>query len=160
MAARRTPRQIAFDSWAEVRDFQPEVIGLIEMMGGKVMHPNPAQVRAGRMITPTSCPWPDLSIWFPEGTPGLHLVELKSHIHPKPREGQPEVFASLDAAEVPVLVWEPRDLDLAIPVWLRCWAAKPLPPRRYPEGLDRAAGRYTYVPRSRKLAAQLKEAAQ
>lgn len=156
MVARRTPRQIAFDSWAEVRDFMPEVIELVRLFGGRSMHPNRAQVRAGQMITPTSCPWPDLSVWFPEadfGTaaePRFHLVELKSHIHPKPREGQPEVFASLDAAGQTVNVWEPRQLDDLIPSTLEAWSGRPRPALRYPAGL--------FVPRSRKLGTLLKQA--
>jgi hypothetical protein len=149
MAARRTPRQIVFDGWAEKKTFMPEVMDLIKLWGGAYMHPLEATVRRGQTVTPTNVPWPDLTIWFPEGLPGLHLVELKSHDNPKPRGGQPELFASLELAGQPVHVWEPRHLDDLIPWTLEDWS-----------GLVRPAGRYRgglYVPRSRILAAQLKE---
>lgn len=160
MAPRRTPRQLVFDSWAEKKTFQPEVMDLIKLMGGAFMHPLEATVRRGQTITPTNVPWPDLTIWFPgiDGGQrgGLHLVELKSHDNPKPRGGQPELFASLEEGGVPVLVWEPRDLDQAIPITLMAWAGRPLPELRYPPDLQ-TPERYTYVPRNLRLRAQLRE---
>lgn len=164
MAARRTPRQLVFDSWAEKKVFQPEVIDLIKLMGGGLMHPNEAQVRKGQTITPTSVPWPDLTIWFPgiDGGQrgGLHLVELKSHDNPKPRGGQPELFASLAEAGAPVLVWEPRDLDLAIPLTLASWAGIAPPALRYPgPPAEPEAPFGHFVPKTLKLRAQLKQCA-
>lgn len=156
MAARRTPRQLVFDSWAEKKVFQPEVIDLIKLMGGALMHPNEAQVRKGITITPTSVPWPDLTIWFPAGRPGLHLVELKSHDNPKPRGGQPELFDSLAEAGATVLVWEPRDLDLAIPITLEAWAIRNVPEIRYRGPALPEAPRGFFVPKTLKLRAQLK----
>lgn len=149
MAARRTPRQLVFDSWAEKKVFQPEVIALIKLMGGMLMHPLEATVRKGQTITPTSVPWPDLSIWFPGGGPGLQLVELKSHANPNLRGGQPELFASLADAGVVVHIWEPRDLDDLIPETLERWSGWPRPAARYSHGL--------YVPKTLKLRAQLKD---
>lgn len=155
MAPRRTPRQVVFDSWAEKKTFMPEVMHLVELWGGAFMHPLEATVRRGQTITPTNVPWPDLTIWFPErtvrATLPLYLVELKSHDNPKPRGGQPELFASLEQAGQPVHLWEPRHLDDLIPRTLEVWAGTPPPALRYRDGL--------YVPRSRGLAAQLKEAA-
>lgn len=130
MAARRTPRQILLDGMAEVRDFMPEVVRMVEQdYGGRTMHVHPATVRQGKAITATSVPWPDLTIWFPNApeaswAPALHLVELKAH-GGKLKRGQPELFASLEAAGNPVLVWEPRDLDEAIPDALSLWASLP-----------------------------------
>jgi hypothetical protein len=159
MAPRRTPRQLVFDSWAEKKVFQPEVIDLIKLMGGKLMHPLEATVRRDQTITPTSVPWPDLTVWFPAGRPGIHLVELKSHANPNPRGGQPELFASLAEAGVTVLVWEPRDLDLVIPCTLATWADQPPPSLRYPGLTATPEAPYGYfVPKTLKLRAQLKNA--
>lgn len=131
MAARRTPRQILLDSMAEVRDFMPEVVRMVEKdYGGRTMHVHPTTVRQGKAITATSVPWPDLTIWFPDAPPydqALHLVELKAH-GGKLKRGQPELFASLGAAGSPVLVWEPRDLDDAIPEALAAWSGRRLLP--------------------------------
>jgi hypothetical protein len=160
MAARRTPRQLVFDSWAEKRVFQPEVMDLIRLMGGTFMHPNEAQVRAGKTITPTNVPWPDLTIWFPgiDGgrRGGLHLVELKSHDNPKLRGGQPELFASLGEGGAPVLIWEPRHLDAEIPLTLASWAGRPPPEIRYPGPTQDEAPLGFFVPKTLKLRAQLK----
>lgn len=127
MAARRTPRQVVLDSMAEVRDFQPEVRRLIEEFGGRCMHVHPATVRSGRTITPTSEPWPDLTIWFPDcpvpRIPGLYLVELKAH-GKEPKRGQPELFESLGRAGSTVHIWEPRDLDDLIPMTLGVWSGQ------------------------------------
>lgn len=133
MAPRRTARQIVLDAMAEVRDFMPEVERMVEEeFGGRCMHVHPATVRNGKTITPTSVPWPDLSIWFPYAFPRspsilgprLHLVELKAHGKGLKR-GQPELFASLEAAGCPVPIWEPRDLDDLIPRTLAEWSGRP-----------------------------------
>ncbi|HKO83924.1 MAG TPA: hypothetical protein VJ140_05035 [Actinomycetota bacterium] len=131
MSARRTPRQILLDSMAEVRDFMPEVERMVvEDYGGRCMHVHPATVRAGRTITPTSVPWPDLTIWFPDApwtSERLHLVELKAH-GGKLKRGQPELFASLERAGNPVPIWEPRDLDDKIPDALSLWSCRDIVP--------------------------------
>lgn len=131
MAARRTPRQILLDGMAEVRDFMPEVERMVtEDYGGRCMHVHPATVRNGRTITPTSVPWPDLTIWFPDApwaAERLHLVELKAH-GGKLKRGQPELFASLEAAGIPVPIWEPRDLDDKIPDALSLWSCRDIVP--------------------------------
>lgn len=154
MAPRRSPRTIALDSWAEKADFQPEVERLIvDVFGGRFMHPKPATVRKGQTITPTNVPWPDLTIWFPERDRAvferaskLYLVELKSHDNPKPRGGQPELFASLAKAGQPVFVWEPRDLDDIIIPTFAAWSRRP-----WTGGL--------FVPRALRLRRQLAAAA-
>lgn len=155
MAPRRTERQLAFDSWNEDGHFRPEVEKLITVgYGGRYMHPNKARVRAGQTITPTNVPWPDETFWFPGNAAAfgrLFVVELKTHDHRVPREGQPELFDSLRAAGIPVPIWEPRYLDDVIPEALKLWTGIDPPEPFYRDGL--------YVPRALRLRAQLRECA-
>lgn len=130
MAPRRTARHILLDSMSEAQ-LQREVTQAVADRYGRFMHIRAAKVRADRTATPTSCAWPDLTIWFPHppaGHPltGLHLVELKAHGRKLERD-QPEVFASITQAGEPVFVWEPRDLDDLIPRTLDQWSGRTWP---------------------------------
>jgi hypothetical protein len=130
MAPRRTPRQVLLDGMAEVRDFMPEVVRMAEEdYGGRTMHVHVVTLPNGRSITPTSVPgWPDLTMWFPGSPmPGLHVAELKAH-NGRLKPGQADLFATLEAAGIPVPIWEPRDLDEAIPEALSFWSCRPRRP--------------------------------
>lgn len=135
----KTAAQVLSDSMTEAEwadSFEDHVTGL----GGRFMHARPSRVRGDRHATATSCPWPDYSIWFPDAFTeaarlecGVHLVELKTNrgqlskgriVNGVRRDGQAEVFDSLEQAGATVRIWRPRDLDAIVLPTLRRWAGR------------------------------------
>ena len=82
-------------------EFQKAVITLAKLHRWKVMHTQPAQVRAGRWITPNT---------GDQGFPDLVMVELKA-TKGVVSNTQWEWINALEDAGQEVHVWRPKDLD-------------------------------------------------
>lgn len=91
-------------------EFQKAVISLAKLHGWKVMHTQPAQIRPGKWITPTTGDqgFPDLVMTHPFR--GTIFVELKA---PKGTvsENQWSWIHALEDSGEEVYVWRPKDLE-------------------------------------------------
>jgi hypothetical protein len=92
-------------------EFQKAVITLAKLHRWKVMHTQPAQIRAGRWITPNTGDqgFPDL-VMVHTGTRGCIFVELKT-TKGIVSDTQWEWINALEDAGQEVHVWRPKDLD-------------------------------------------------
>ena len=92
-------------------EFQKAVITLAKLHRWKVMHTQPAQIRAGRWITPNTGDqgFPDL-VMVHTGTRGCIFVELKA-TKGIVSDTQWEWINALQDAGQEVHVWRPKDLD-------------------------------------------------
>jgi hypothetical protein len=91
-------------------EFQKTVITLAKLHRWKVMHTQPAQVRAGRWITPNTGDqgFPDLVMVHPvRGTIFVELKATKGVVS----NMQWEWINALEDAGQEVHVWRPKDLD-------------------------------------------------
>ena len=91
-------------------EFQKAVITLAKLHRWKVMHTQPAQVRAGRWITPNTGDqgFPDLVMVHPiRGTIFVELKATKGVVS----DTQWEWINALQDAGQEVYVWRPKDLD-------------------------------------------------
>ena len=91
-------------------EFQKAVISLAKLHGWKVMHTQPAQIRAGRWITPNTGDqgFPDLVMVHPvRGTIFVELKATKGVVS----EAQWDWINTLEDAGQEVHVWRPKDLD-------------------------------------------------
>jgi len=91
-------------------EFQKAVITLAKLHRWKVMHTQPAQIRPGRWITPTTGDqgFPDLCLVHPAR--GTIFVELKVGKN-EVSNTQWEWINALEDAGQEVHVWRPKDLD-------------------------------------------------
>ena len=91
-------------------EFQKAVITLAKLHRWKVMHTQPAQVRAGRWITPNTGDqgFPDLVMVHP--IRGCIYVELKVGKN-QVSNTQWDWINTLEDAGQEVHVWRPKDLD-------------------------------------------------
>ena len=91
-------------------EFQKAVITLAKLHRWKVMHTQPAQVRAGRWITPNTGDqgFPDLVMVHPAR--GCIFVELKA-TKGVVSDTQWDWINALQDAGQEVHVWRPKDLD-------------------------------------------------
>jgi len=92
-------------------EFQKAVITLAKLHRWKVMHTQPAQIRAGKWITPNTGDqgFPDL-VMVHTGTRGCIFVELKA-TKGIVSDTQWEWINALQDAGQEVHVWRPKDLD-------------------------------------------------
>ena len=91
-------------------EFQKAVITLAKLHRWKVMHTQPAQVRAGRWITPNTGDqgFPDLVMVHPaRGTIFVELKATKGVVS----NTQWDWINALEDAGQEVHVWRPKDLD-------------------------------------------------
>ncbi len=91
-------------------EFQKAVISLAKLHGWKVMHTQPAQIRPGKWITPTTGHqgFPDLVMTHPfRGTIFVELKTDKGIVS----NTQWEWINTLELSGEEVHVWRPKDLE-------------------------------------------------
>jgi len=91
-------------------EFQKAVITLAKLHRWKVMHTQPAQIRAGRWITPNTGDqgFPDLVMVHPaRGTIFVELKATKGVVS----DAQWDWINTLEDAGQEVHVWRPKDLE-------------------------------------------------
>jgi hypothetical protein len=91
-------------------DFQKAVIQLAKLHGWRVMHTQPAQIRPGRWITPTTGDQGFVDLVMTHPARGTIFVELKAN-KGVVSNTQWEWINALEDSGEEVHVWRPKDLE-------------------------------------------------